>query len=252
MGREEARADGSRRFASGVSPMLHFTCPGCRTPLRVREEYAGRKTKCPKCGAAVVVPAPEVQLEEVPDEILEVLPADEVSTSDPGESARPWHCSRDGKQFGPMSAAEAQSAARRGEIRRSDLVWRPGLPGWEPSHKHFAFPMDSRRVIYRRNDTFVGSLPDVMKLAIKAVHRLGYRISNANESLGLLSFQVATTLTRYGGQYSLYIEEVQENSFRVRVEGFQTEGGWGSIINNTLRTPPEARKVLDEMRDLAD
>jgi predicted RNA-binding Zn-ribbon protein involved in translation (DUF1610 family) len=31
-------------------------CPACQTPLRVREEYAGKKMKCPKCQGPVPVP----------------------------------------------------------------------------------------------------------------------------------------------------------------------------------------------------
>jgi regulator of protease activity HflC (stomatin/prohibitin superfamily) len=37
--------------------MIRFHCPGCRTPLRAPEENAGRRTQCPTCGTAVVVPA---------------------------------------------------------------------------------------------------------------------------------------------------------------------------------------------------
>jgi len=35
---------------------IPFTCPACNASFRVKEEMAGRKGKCPKCGAGVVVP----------------------------------------------------------------------------------------------------------------------------------------------------------------------------------------------------
>lgn len=36
--------------------MISFACTGCGKKLQVKEEFAGRKTKCPKCGAALSVP----------------------------------------------------------------------------------------------------------------------------------------------------------------------------------------------------
>jgi DNA-directed RNA polymerase subunit M/transcription elongation factor TFIIS len=36
---------------------LTITCPGCRSTLRVRDDYAGREMKCPRCSATVHVTA---------------------------------------------------------------------------------------------------------------------------------------------------------------------------------------------------
>ncbi len=38
---------------------LTISCPGCNSPLQVREEYAGQQLKCPRCAAVVSVPAAE-------------------------------------------------------------------------------------------------------------------------------------------------------------------------------------------------
>ncbi|MGI8982499.1 MAG: hypothetical protein ACR2FY_24975 [Pirellulaceae bacterium] len=38
---------------------ISFTCPQCGTTLKVNEELAGRRGKCPKCQAAVQIPAGE-------------------------------------------------------------------------------------------------------------------------------------------------------------------------------------------------
>ena len=38
--------------------MLDVACPGCRRVLKIKEELAGRKGKCPHCGHALTVPAP--------------------------------------------------------------------------------------------------------------------------------------------------------------------------------------------------
>jgi serine/threonine protein kinase len=37
--------------------MLDFACPGCSRKLRVKEDLAGRKAKCPHCACALTVPA---------------------------------------------------------------------------------------------------------------------------------------------------------------------------------------------------
>jgi endogenous inhibitor of DNA gyrase (YacG/DUF329 family) len=53
--------------------MIQIKCPECQTPLRVRDEYAGKRMKCPKCQGPVPVPAAE----PVP-EVVEAAPAEEA------------------------------------------------------------------------------------------------------------------------------------------------------------------------------
>jgi tetratricopeptide (TPR) repeat protein len=36
--------------------MIRFSCPQCHTTFQVKDETAGRKTKCPKCRAAISIP----------------------------------------------------------------------------------------------------------------------------------------------------------------------------------------------------
>lgn len=36
--------------------MILVTCPGCGKRLNVKDEYAGRKAKCPNCGTILVIP----------------------------------------------------------------------------------------------------------------------------------------------------------------------------------------------------
>lgn len=35
---------------------IHVECPSCRAALKVKDEFAGRKGKCPKCGKTVEIP----------------------------------------------------------------------------------------------------------------------------------------------------------------------------------------------------
>src|ERR1700722_6760511 len=36
--------------------MIAFSCTGCATSFSVKDELAGKKTKCPKCGVSLLVP----------------------------------------------------------------------------------------------------------------------------------------------------------------------------------------------------
>ena len=53
-------------------------CPGCQTPLRLRDDLAGKKIKCPRCATVVTVPAEEavmVEVESAGEEITAEPPA---------------------------------------------------------------------------------------------------------------------------------------------------------------------------------
>ena len=53
---------------------IEFDCP-CGKALRVADEHAGRKVKCPACGVVGYVPEPEPQFEVVEDEPASPPPA---------------------------------------------------------------------------------------------------------------------------------------------------------------------------------
>jgi predicted Zn finger-like uncharacterized protein len=36
---------------------ISFTCPSCESDLRLKDELAGRKVKCPRCGDVIAIPA---------------------------------------------------------------------------------------------------------------------------------------------------------------------------------------------------
>lgn len=59
---------------------LKIPCPGCKAVLHVREEYAGKEMQCPRCAAAVPVPAEAVAAAPEP---AVALPAVEPSRSCP-------------------------------------------------------------------------------------------------------------------------------------------------------------------------
>jgi hypothetical protein len=38
---------------------ITISCPGCKSTLRIRDEYAGKAMKCPRCSASLAVPPPD-------------------------------------------------------------------------------------------------------------------------------------------------------------------------------------------------
>jgi hypothetical protein len=61
---------------------ISFSCPSCEHRLKVRDELAGRKVKCPSCGGGVVVPADEG------DEAAVARPSREAREADEDERPR--------------------------------------------------------------------------------------------------------------------------------------------------------------------
>src|SRR5947209_455044 len=53
-----------------------------------------------------------------------------------------------GKQHGPISLEELRTLATRGELKRTDKVWKEGMPSWQPASMV--------------NDLFVGLPPDLI------------------------------------------------------------------------------------------
>jgi hypothetical protein len=48
-----------------------------------------------------------------------------------------WFLARDGQQHGPISAAEMDKIVELGYLMPNDLVWRQGLPDWQPASSVF-------------------------------------------------------------------------------------------------------------------
>jgi hypothetical protein len=103
------------------------------------------------------------------------------------------------------------------------------------------------------DDTFTGTMALVVKLAMSAVQELGWKLDNANENLGLVTFETGISLGSWGGvSCSLNITETSPNQFRVTGTGKQNlRGGQFIAINFGGEAQGKAQKAIDKMRELA-
>src|SRR5206468_3858734 len=64
---------------------VSLTCSGCKVTLKVRDELAGKKVKCPRCSTLLVVPKPG------DDDLapVEVVRDDRISSKPPKKKTSP-------------------------------------------------------------------------------------------------------------------------------------------------------------------
>jgi hypothetical protein len=105
----------------------------------------------------------------------------------------------------------------------------------------------------RSTDTFSGTKLLIVKLAMKAIQEIGWKLDQANENLGLVTFQTGVTWGSWSGvSCSLNIEEISENEFKVTGTGKQNlSGGQLIALNIGNEAQSKARKAIDMMKDLA-
>src|SRR5712692_7724663 len=102
-------------------------------------------------------------------------------------------------------------------------------------------------------DTFGGTPSQLVNLAMRAVQELGWTLENANETLGLITFETGMSWGSWSGiSCSLNIEELGESRFRVTGTGKQNLKG-GQIIAANFFGEAEARvaKAIGKMKELA-
>jgi hypothetical protein len=91
------------------------------------------------------------------------------------------------------------------------------------------------------------------KLAMRAVQELGWKLNQANESLGLVTFETGMSWGSWSGvSCSLTIEELTSSTFRVTGTGKQNVRG-GQLIALDIggEAKGKARKAVEKMKELS-
>ena len=115
-------------------------------------------------------------------------------------------------------------------------------------------PTSPARVSYNREtDSFSGTMAMVVKLAMRAIQQLGWKIDDANESLGFVTFQTGISWGSWSGvSGSISIEEVEPGCFKASGAGKQNiRGGQLIALNIGGEAQGKARKAINLMEELA-
>lgn len=92
-------------------------CPGCETPLRLRDDMAGKKIKCPRCARVLTVPA---AVEEAP--VVEEIMAEPPKK----KPARRRRIEEDRDEEDSIrSRSKYKPCPRCGESGATRVIWTP-------------------------------------------------------------------------------------------------------------------------------
>ena len=105
----------------------------------------------------------------------------------------------------------------------------------------------------RESGLFRGTMIQVVKLAMRSVQELGWKIDQVNENLGLVNFTTGMTWGSFSGvSGTLNIEEDANGGFEVTGTGKQNvSGGQLIALNIGNEAQGKANKVINKMKELA-
>ena len=168
------------------------------------------------------------------------------------------------QQQGPYAIDQIRAMWSSGLITADTLYWQEGMSDWGSiqillSHQQTASapatlpaPRITKAHYDPQTDTFSATMPLMMKLAMKAIQALGWKLDNANESIGLVTFETGMSWGSFSGvSCSLNIEETEENRFRVTGAGKQNLRGGQLVALDFGEAKGRALKAIQKMKELA-
>ena len=102
-------------------------------------------------------------------------------------------------------------------------------------------------------DTFSGTMVEIVKLAMRAIQEIGWKLDQANETLGLVTFETGISWGSWSGiSCSLNITEISSNMFHVTGTGKQNvRGGQLLALNIGGEAQHKVDKAIQKMKELA-
>lgn len=151
-----------------------------------------------------------------------------------------------------------------GSITAQTLYWFEGAPEWHPlinilrlleppaAVASVATPQITIARYNTRTGLFTGTTLLLVKLAVQAIQSLGWKVENANESVGIITFETGISWGSWSGvSCSLSIQEVGENTFRVIGTGKQNIRGGQLAALDFGEAKKRADKAVAKMAQLA-
>ena len=234
---------------------LKFSCPHCDQHISADASQAGKGGQCPNCNQSIIVPDYQPPKQAPPKPIPPPLPPQNLAASH-------IHLLVNGDQRGPYLLDQIRSMWSSGSLTADTLWWVSGMTEWAQiqtlplSRTPPVIPQEvSAPTAARYNPstkTFSGTTLLLVKLAIRAIQQLGWKLDNANESLGIVNFETGVSWGSWSGvSCSLTIEEVSPNTFRVLGAGKQNIRGGQLLAIDFGEAKGRAMKAIEMMKELA-
>lgn len=104
-----------------------------------------------------------------------------------------------------------------------------------------------------KSGTFGGSKPLLVRLAVKSIIDIGWRVDSSDEASGLVSFTTGMTWGSFSGvSGTIFVEETQPGRFSVSGTGKQNIRGGQLIAPNLFNEAnKKVAKVVDRMKQLS-
>ena len=130
--------------------MITLPCAGCRTPLQVADNLAGKKARCPRCGQVVCIPAGAA-----------------VSPVTPPSPQRPPLASPPASPAPAVTAASPTAASASADASAGDTYEvQSGDTLLTIAEQSYSDATQWRR-IYDANKDVIGGDPDKLKIGMK-------------------------------------------------------------------------------------
>ena len=203
---------------------IRFNCPECDNSLSVDEAGAGLVVPCPQCSKQIQIPFPQL------DTSL-ILEKRTIGTTESSTKA----CNFCGETI----LVVAKKCKHCGEML--------------DQQKKKEIPQPTRVQYNRSTGTFTGTMILLVKLAMRSIQTLGWKLENANETLGLVTFETGVSWGSWSGiSCSLTIYEISPNTFTVKGTAKQNvRGGATFSIDLFGEANSKALKVIDKMKEFA-